>query len=69
MHQCKLCVDVCPKKAIAVKSPAYVDEAACKGCGSCAAACPVDAINMRLFSDEQIMAQVTAATEVKESFP
>ena len=67
--KCKLCVDVCPKKAIAVKSPAYVDEAACKGCGSCAAACPVDAINMRFFSDEQIMAQVRAATEVKREFP
>jgi heterodisulfide reductase subunit A len=67
--RCKLCVDVCPKKAIAVKSPAYVDEAACKGCGSCAAACPVDAINMRLFSDEQIVAQVRAATAVKREFP
>ncbi len=67
--KCKLCVDICPKKAIAVKSPAYVDEAACKGCGSCAAACPVDAINMRFFSDEQIMAQVRAATEVKREFP
>jgi heterodisulfide reductase subunit A len=60
--KCKLCVEVCPKRAIAVKSPAYVDEAACKGCGSCAAACPVDAIKMRLFSDEQILAQVRAAT-------
>jgi len=67
--KCKICVDICPKKAIAVKSPAYVDEAACKGCGSCAAACPADAINMRFFSDEQIMAQVQAATMVKREFP
>ncbi|NPV63526.1 MAG: hydrogenase iron-sulfur subunit [Methanotrichaceae archaeon] len=67
--QCKLCVDICPKKAIAVESPAYVDEAACKGCGSCAASCPVNAIDMRLFSDAQIMAQVRAATEKKDEFP
>ena len=67
--KCKLCVDICPKKAISVKSPAYVDEAACKGCGSCAAACPVDAINMRFFSDEQILAQVRAATFEKKESP
>jgi heterodisulfide reductase subunit A len=67
--RCKLCVDICPKKAISVKSPAYVDEAACKGCGSCAAACPLDAIDMRLFSDEQIVAQVRAATEEKSEYP
>ena len=67
--ECKLCVDICPKRAISARSPALVDEAACKGCGSCAAACPVDAIQMRLFSDQQILAQVRAATQEKSEFP
>jgi heterodisulfide reductase subunit A len=67
--QCKLCVEVCPKRAITVRSPAYVDEAACKGCGSCAATCPANAIGMRLFSDEQILAEVRAATAERSEFP
>jgi coenzyme F420-reducing hydrogenase delta subunit len=33
------------------------------GCGTCAAACPVDAITMPGFTDEQVMAQISAALE------
>jgi heterodisulfide reductase subunit A len=38
-------------------------QAACAGCGACAAECPQDAILMRHFRDEQIMAQVEAILE------
>ncbi len=31
--------------------------------------CPVDAIDMTLFSDEQILAQIRAATAVKGQYP
>lgn len=63
---CTLCAKVCPYSAILaeVKEPAVVVEAACTGCGTCAAACPVDAITMPGFTDEQILAQIDAATEV-----
>ena len=35
-------------------------QAACAGCGACAAECQQDAIYMRHFRDEQIMAQIEA---------
>ncbi|MEE9592409.1 MAG: hydrogenase iron-sulfur subunit, partial [Thermoplasmata archaeon] len=62
---CTLCAKVCPYSAIIaeVKEPAVVIDAACTGCGTCAAACPVDAITMPGFTDEQILAQIDAATE------
>ncbi|MEE9237505.1 MAG: FAD-dependent oxidoreductase [Thermoplasmata archaeon] len=62
---CTLCAKVCPYSAIIaeVKEPAIVIEAACTGCGTCAATCPVDAITMPGFTDEQILAQIDAATE------
>jgi len=39
--------------------------ALCKGCGTCAAECPTDAITMRHFTDAQIMAQIDVALTEK----
>jgi len=63
---CGLCARVCPYNAIVIdkeKKRAEFIEAACGGCGTCAAECPFDAIKMRHFTDEQIFAQIDAATE------
>ncbi len=38
-------------------------EAACSGCGTCAAECPSDAIEMNHFKDDQILSQVNAILE------
>ncbi len=62
---CGLCARVCPYHAITApdrKAGIYptVIEAACAGCGTCGAECPSDAIVMRHFTDEQILAQVEA---------
>ena len=63
---CGLCAKVCPYNAIIVdkeNKTTQIIEAACSGCGTCGAECPSDALVMRHFTDEQIMAQIDAATE------
>jgi heterodisulfide reductase subunit A len=64
-RNCGLCAKVCPYNAIAFDKAAKtteVIEAACAGCGTCGAECPWDALVMRHFTDQQIMAQIDAAT-------
>jgi heterodisulfide reductase subunit A len=58
---CGVCEEACPYKAISVDGIAHVTETLCQGCGICAAACPVGAIDMRHYTDEQIVAQIDAA--------
>ncbi len=64
---CGICAKVCPYNAIifdkAKKQPPRVVEAACAGCGTCGAECPFDAIEMRHFTDEQIITQIDAMLE------
>ncbi len=63
---CGLCAKVCPYNAIRVDKETKTTEvidAACAGCGTCGAECPSGALVMRHFTDQQIMAQIDAATE------
>jgi heterodisulfide reductase subunit A len=61
------CVKVCPYHAIEQIGPVGKDgtvriqEAACMGCGTCAAECNFDAIDMPYFTKSQILAQIDAA--------
>jgi heterodisulfide reductase subunit A len=60
---CGTCVKLCPYNAIRKdeQGVARVNDVLCKGCGVCAASCPEKAINMRHFSDAQVLAEATAA--------
>jgi heterodisulfide reductase subunit A len=63
---CGLCVKVCPYNAITLdkeKKVISIIEAACSGCGTCAAECTFGALTQSHFTDEQILAQIDAATE------
>ena len=58
---CKICVDLCPYKAISFdeeKKVSRVNEVVCKGCGVCVAACPSGAITGKHFTTEEIMAEI-----------
>ena len=56
-----MCVATCPYKAISFDKKlgrAVVDEAICRGCGTCAATCPSKAIMALGFTDGQLLAEI-----------
>ena len=60
---CRICLSVCPYKAIKInaeKKVAEINIGACMGCGICASACPSKAIKQRKFTDESIIAAIDA---------
>ncbi|MCA1906051.1 MAG: FAD-dependent oxidoreductase [Desulfarculus sp.] len=58
---CGVCWEVCPYNAISQddKGLAVVNEALCKGCGTCVASCRSGAPNLRGFTNQDVMAQIT----------
>ena len=66
---CGACAQVCPTQAIqmvkrdGLLSLSEVDELRCIGCGNCLVVCPVKAIALPGWSDQTILAQISAALE------
>jgi heterodisulfide reductase subunit A len=67
---CAYCVDPCPFHAITLveylqngdtKKRVKVDEAVCKGCGTCQATCPKGGIEVWHFRPDQLIAEIHAA--------
>ncbi len=60
---CHTCEGLCPYSAISMvdwngRRVASVNEALCKGCGACVAACPAGAAVQYGFTNEQVMAEI-----------
>ncbi len=56
---CLTCVRSCPFRVPAIneKGVAFIEPAACQGCGICTSACPRKAITLRHYSDAQVLAK------------
>ncbi|MFH1036036.1 MAG: FAD-dependent oxidoreductase [Pseudomonadota bacterium] len=59
---CGVCWEICPYQAISPDENglAVVNEALCKGCGTCVASCRSGAPNLKGFSNQDVMAQISA---------
>ncbi|MGC2061379.1 MAG: CoB--CoM heterodisulfide reductase iron-sulfur subunit A family protein [Thermodesulfovibrionales bacterium] len=58
---CRVCITVCPYKAISLdseKTVAVVNDVLCQGCGTCVAACPSAAIKGNHFTNAEILAEI-----------
>jgi heterodisulfide reductase subunit A-like polyferredoxin len=62
---CLSCVRDCPyhAAAIAEEGVAFIEPAECRGCGICVSACPRAAIELKHYTDKQILAQLAALAE------
>ncbi len=61
---CGVCIDQCPTKAIKKgKSEVVIDLISCVGCGICIPLCPKDALDLKNYTDEQIIAQIQGVSE------
>jgi len=59
---CGECVSACPADAIKISGGiAEINTAVCKGCGSCISSCPKDALDLRVFTNAELMAEIEAA--------
>jgi heterodisulfide reductase subunit A-like polyferredoxin/coenzyme F420-reducing hydrogenase delta subunit len=66
---CLTCFRVCPHGAIYWDNRAIISSVACQGCGICASECPMDAIQLVEYADDQMEAQIVAATEEQIDTP
>ena len=64
---CLACVRDCPYRAPAISEEgvAFIEPADCRGCGICVSVCPRKAIDLKHYTDEQILAELTALVDLR----
>jgi len=62
---CLTCVRSCPYDVPRINEDgvAFIEVAACQGCGICASVCPRKAITLQHYSDEQVLAKTAVLVE------
>jgi heterodisulfide reductase subunit A-like polyferredoxin len=69
---CCTCVRACPvsvpkivrnEEDAALRGHAFMEPAICQGCGVCVSECPGKAIKLQFFTDDQLLAKITAMVE------
>jgi heterodisulfide reductase subunit A-like polyferredoxin len=61
---CLTCARTCPFSIpVILESGAYINPAACYGCGACVSVCPGNAISLAHFDTREITAQVMNAID------
>lgn len=64
---CLTCVRNCPYSVPRIRDGvAYIEPAACQGCGICAAECPAKAIELASFTDAQVLESEKAIMEASK---
>ena len=60
---CLTCLRYCPHQAIGFTHRVYIHPFACQRCGICASECPMDAIQITGYSDQEVELKLTALRE------
>jgi heterodisulfide reductase subunit A len=67
---CGICIDQCPTKAIKKgKKEVTIDPISCVGCGICVPLCPEEAIDLKNYTESQLIAQIQGVSEEGEVSP
>ncbi len=67
-HDCRRCLEICPVRAIrSVDRQIFINHYLCQGCGSCALACPADALRAVRPSPDEMLNSLRSSLEKRSA--